>query len=164
LLSIFLSRAMAVARARLLRADRGARTSARRSTRTLEDLAPVRGVKTVLPKLGDDGVTGTAACDGNDGALAALPMPLGSDAVGLLAGPAGMPEIDELPAPAEPAGGVSCAHDDTGESITSNSATSTTRIIEVFSKEAQPIYGAAGSAKKGWCRKRDSNPRPRHYE
>jgi hypothetical protein len=99
---------------------------------------PERGVKTVLPKPGDDGVAGIAACDGNDGALPALPMPLGSDAVGLLAGPAGMPEIDELPAPAEPAGGVSCASDDPGENITSNRTTGTTRIIEVFSKEDQP--------------------------
>jgi hypothetical protein len=114
----------------------------------------------VLPKPGDDGVTGMAACDGNDGALAALPMPLGSYTVGLLAGPAGMPEIDELPAPAEPAGGVSCAHDDTGESNTSNRLTSTTRIIEVFSKEAQPIYGAAGSAKRAGAARGIRTPDP----
>jgi len=39
----------------------------------------------------------------------ALPMPLGSDSTLGLAGPAGMPEIAELPAPAEPAGGI-CAN------------------------------------------------------
>jgi hypothetical protein len=36
-------------------------------------------------------------------------MPLGSDSTLGLAGPAGMPEIAELPAPAEPAGGTNCA-------------------------------------------------------
>ncbi len=115
LLSIFFCSAVTDARP-LERAERGARTSARRTARTLAGRAPLRGVKTVLPKPGDAGVTGIAACDGNDGDLPALPMPLGSYTVGLLAGPAGMPEIDELPAPADPAGGVSCASDDTGES------------------------------------------------
>jgi hypothetical protein len=38
----------------------------------------------------------------------ALPIPLGSYSTLGLAGPAGMPEIAELPAPAEPAGGT-CA-------------------------------------------------------
>jgi hypothetical protein len=38
----------------------------------------------------------------------ALPMPLGSYSTLGLAGPAGMPEVAELPAPAEPAGGI-CA-------------------------------------------------------
>ena len=41
---------------------------------------------------------------------AALPMPLGSDNTLGLAGPVGMPETAELPAPAEPAGGTSCAN------------------------------------------------------
>jgi hypothetical protein len=36
-------------------------------------------------------------------------MPLGSLSTLGLAGPNGMPLIDELPAPADPAGGVSCA-------------------------------------------------------
>ena len=40
----------------------------------------------------------------------ALPMPLGSDSDLGLAGPNGTPDIDELPAPAEPAGGVNCAN------------------------------------------------------
>jgi hypothetical protein len=39
----------------------------------------------------------------------ALLMPLGSDSTLGLAGPNGTPEIAELPAPAEPAGGTSCA-------------------------------------------------------
>jgi hypothetical protein len=137
LLSIFFC--SAVTRPRLRRSERDVRISAWRSTRTLGGRAPVRGVKTVLPKPGDAGVTGIAACEGNDGDLPALPMPLGSYTVGLLAGPAGMPEIAELPAPAEPAGGVSCAHDDAGESARNMRAISAARIIEVFSKEEQPI-------------------------
>ena len=44
------------------------------------------------------------------GILAALPMPLGSESALGLAGPNGTPDIDELPAPAEPAGGVNCAN------------------------------------------------------
>ena len=135
LLSIFLSRAVAVARERLLRSEREARISAWRGTRTLGGRAPVRGTKTVLPKPGEDGVTGMAACDGNGGILPALPMPLGSYTVGLLAGPGGMPEIAELPAPADPAGGVSCASDDAGKSTTSRATTCNKRIIDFFSKE-----------------------------
>ena len=42
--------------------------------------------------------------------LAALPMPLGSESALGLAGPNGTPDIGELPAPAEPAGGVNCAN------------------------------------------------------
>jgi hypothetical protein len=40
----------------------------------------------------------------------ALPIPLGSDSTAGLAGPLGMPEMAELPAPAEPAGGTNCAN------------------------------------------------------
>jgi len=43
------------------------------------------------------------------GTLEALPMPLGSERALGLAGPYGTPLIAELPAPADPAGGVSCA-------------------------------------------------------
>ena len=71
LLSIFFCSAVTDARP-LLRAERGARTSAWRTARTRADRAPVRGVKTVLPKPGDAGVTGIAACDGNDGVLARI--------------------------------------------------------------------------------------------
>ena len=39
-----------------------------------------------------------------------MPMPLGSESALGLAGPNGTPDIDELPAPAEPAGGVNCAN------------------------------------------------------
>ena len=39
----------------------------------------------------------------------AFPMPLGSESTLGLAGPNGTPLIAELPAPADPAGGVSCA-------------------------------------------------------
>ena len=45
------------------------------------------------------------------GTLEALPMPLGSERALGLAGPNGTPLIGELPAPADPAGGVSCAND-----------------------------------------------------
>jgi hypothetical protein len=41
-------------------------------------------------------------------------MPLGSESALGLAGPNGTPDIDELPAPAEPAGGVNCANALTG--------------------------------------------------
>jgi hypothetical protein len=44
------------------------------------------------------------------GILDALPMPLGSLSARGLAGPNGTPLIAELPAPADPAGGVSCAY------------------------------------------------------
>jgi hypothetical protein len=37
-------------------------------------------------------------------------MPLGSESARGLAGPNGTPDIDELPAPADPAGGVNCAN------------------------------------------------------
>src|SRR5439155_13995812 len=98
-----------------------------------------------------------AACDGSDGVLPALPMPLGSVSVLLLAGPAGMPEIAELPAPADPAGGVSCARDDAGESTArKNATTPKPRSIDVASKEEQLICAAGGSLRKEWCRKQDS--------
>ncbi len=48
-------------------------------------------------------------------------MPLGSERTLGLAGPDGMPEIAELPTPAVPAGGVSCAKAVAG-SITAASA------------------------------------------
>ena len=44
------------------------------------------------------------------GIFAALPIPLGSESDLGLAGPNGTPDIGELPAPAEPAGGVNCAN------------------------------------------------------
>jgi hypothetical protein len=44
------------------------------------------------------------------GIFEALPMPLGSASTRGLAGPNGTPDIAELPAPADPAGGVSCAN------------------------------------------------------
>jgi hypothetical protein len=43
------------------------------------------------------------------GTSEAFPMPLGSESTLGLAGPNGTPLIGELPAPADPAGGVSCA-------------------------------------------------------
>jgi hypothetical protein len=48
------------------------------------------------------------------GTLDALPMPLGSLTTRGLAGSNGTPLIGELPAPADPAGGVSCPYALTG--------------------------------------------------
>jgi hypothetical protein len=43
------------------------------------------------------------------GTSEAFPMPLGSESTLGLAGPKGTPLMGELPAPADPAGGVNCA-------------------------------------------------------
>jgi hypothetical protein len=85
-------------------------------------------------------VTGIAACDGSGGILDALPMPLGSYTVGLLAGPGGMPEMAELPAPADPAGGT-CADDSDGERAMSRLRAKTTdlRVIDVSIDGDQPL-------------------------
>jgi hypothetical protein len=56
---------------------------------------------------GTTGASGAFVPSG--GTLDALPMPLGSLSTLGLAGPNGTPLIAELPAPADPAGGVSCA-------------------------------------------------------
>ena len=53
--------------------------------------------------------TGVGGFLPSGGTLDALPMPLGSLSTLGLAGPNGTPLIGELPAPADPAGGVSCA-------------------------------------------------------
>jgi hypothetical protein len=54
-------------------------------------------------------ITGAGVLVPSGGILDALPIPLGSLSTLGLAGPNGTPLIDELPAPADPAGGVSCA-------------------------------------------------------
>jgi hypothetical protein len=54
--------------------------------------------------------TGVGGFVPSGGTLDALPMPLGSLSTLGLAGPNGTPLIGELPAPADPAGGVSCAY------------------------------------------------------
>jgi hypothetical protein len=132
LLSSRLSCAVTTARVRAARAERGTRIAVRRTARILGELKE-RGATIVLPYPGDAGVTGIAACDGSAGILEALPMPLGSYTVLLLAGPAGMPEIAELPAPAEPASGVVCASDNAGENTTNRprARTADLRSIEV---------------------------------
>lgn len=53
--------------------------------------------------------TGAGVLLRSGGRLEAFPMPLGSERTLGLAGPYGTPLIAELPAPADPAGGVSCA-------------------------------------------------------
>ena len=52
-------------------------------------------------------ITGIGGLLRSGGRLEAFPMPLGSDRTLGLAGPNGTPLIAELPAPADPAGGVS---------------------------------------------------------
>ena len=59
------------------------------------------------------------------GVFGALPMPLGSDSDLGLAGPNGTPEIAELPAPAEPAGGANCANPLAGASTTDDATSQT---------------------------------------
>jgi hypothetical protein len=54
--------------------------------------------------------TGAALLLPSGGMIEALPMPLGSLSTRGLAGPNGTPLIGELSAPADPAGGVSCAY------------------------------------------------------
>jgi hypothetical protein len=59
--------------------------------------------------VGGEETTGAGVLLRSGGTLAAFPMPLGSESTLGLAGPYGTPLIGELPAPADPAGGVSCA-------------------------------------------------------
>ena len=59
--------------------------------------------------VGVEETTGTGGLLRSGGRLEAFPMPLGSERTLGLAGPNGTPLIGELPAPADPAGGVSCA-------------------------------------------------------
>ena len=59
--------------------------------------------------VGVEETTGAGVLLRSGGRLEAFPMPLGSDRTLGLAGPYGTPLIAELPAPADPAGGVSCA-------------------------------------------------------
>lgn len=79
------------------------------------------------------------------GILDALPMPLGSLSALGLAGPNGTPLIAELPAPADPAGGVSCAYALAGATKLPSSRISTSgelRDIESFPKlEVQRLSG-----------------------
>jgi len=57
-----------------------------------------------------DETTGVGGFLPSGGTFDALPMPLGSLSARGLAGPKGTPLIGELPAPADPAGGVSCPY------------------------------------------------------
>jgi hypothetical protein len=66
-------------------------------------------VTTRVDAEGVDGTTDTGGLARSGGTLEAFPMPLGSERDLGLAGPNGTPLIGELPAPADPAGGVSCA-------------------------------------------------------
>ena len=59
--------------------------------------------------VGVEETTGAGVLLRSGGRLEAFPMPLGSERTLGLAGPYGTPLIAELPAPADPAGGVSCA-------------------------------------------------------
>jgi hypothetical protein len=79
--------------------------------------------------------TGAGGFLPSGGILDALPMPLGSLSTLGLAGPNGTPLIGELPAPADPAGGVSCAYALPGATKLPSSRTITStelRNIEFF--------------------------------
>ncbi len=58
---------------------------------------------------GPEETGGTGMLLRSGGTREALPKPLGSERALGFAGPNGIPLIGELPAPADPAGGVSCA-------------------------------------------------------
>jgi hypothetical protein len=66
-------------------------------------------VTTRVGAVGVEETTGAGVLLRSGGRLEAFPMPLGSERTLGLAGPNGTPLIGELPAPADPAGGVSCA-------------------------------------------------------
>jgi hypothetical protein len=66
-------------------------------------------VTTRVGAVGVEETAGDGALLRSGGRLEAFPMPLGSERPLGLAGPYGTPLIGELPAPADPAGGVSCA-------------------------------------------------------
>jgi hypothetical protein len=77
------------------------------------------------------------------GILDALPMPLGSLSTLGLAGPNGTPLIGVLPAPADPAGGVSCAYALPGATKLPSSRIRTVgefRNIESFQGWRSPRY------------------------
>jgi hypothetical protein len=65
-----------------------------------------------------------------------------------LAGPNGTPLIGELPAPADPAGGVSCAYARPGAIIAPSSRTrmnTELRDIACFQAASSTLFGVAGS-------------------
>jgi hypothetical protein len=66
-------------------------------------------VTTRVGAVGVEEITGTGGLLRSGDRVEAFPMPLGSERTLGLAGPNGTPLIGELPAPADPAGGVSCA-------------------------------------------------------
>jgi len=66
-------------------------------------------VTTRVGAVGVDVTTGVGVLLRSGGKPEAFPMPLGSESDLGLAGPYGTPLIGALPAPADPAGGVSCA-------------------------------------------------------
>src|SRR5262245_6742751 len=76
-------------------------------------------------------MTGGGGLGRSGGVFAALPMPLGSDSDLGLAGPNGTPEMAELPAPAEPAGGVNCANAPAGASRTDATSQTKARLRSI---------------------------------
>jgi hypothetical protein len=86
-------------------------------------------------------------------------MPLGSESTLGLAGPNGTPLIAELPAPADPAGGVSCAKVCAGKIVLPSAKTRTStelRDIEVspgrctFNNDLDAVMGPALSERLMW--------------
>ena len=87
-------------------------------------------------------------------------MPLGSLSTLGLAGPNGTPLTDELPAPADPAGGVSCAQapaSGTKLPISSIKASAELRDIEYF--RACKLQQIAPQVRQRWLPDRACGPR-----
>jgi hypothetical protein len=83
--------------------------------------------------------TGAGVLLRSAGTLAALPMPLGSDALLGLAGPYGTPLIGALPAPADPAGGSACAKTCPGRTRLPSTARTNAVVRDMASlRELQP--------------------------
>jgi hypothetical protein len=94
-------------------------------------------VTTRVGAVGVEGTTSAGVLLRSGGTSEAFPMPLGSDSTLGLAGPNGTPLIAELPAPADPAGGVSCAKACAGK-IRLPSAKTRTSAKELWDIQASP--------------------------
>jgi hypothetical protein len=108
-------------------------------------------VTTRIGAVGVEETTGTAGLLRSGGRLEAFPMPLGSERTLGLAGPNGTPLIGELPAPADPAGGVSCAKACPGR----YKLPSTARISAVM-RDIRPSWNFNNKVSRGFPQARRS--------
>src|ERR1700726_2291723 len=91
-------------------------------------------------------------------------MPLGSESTLGLAGPNGTPLIAELPAPADPAGGVSCAYALAGATRLPSSRMRTRcelRDIEFFSWRSNDYVGCRSYVAR--CLRAPAEGQSRHF-